>query len=249
MTHILKRARGPSPASTLLLHCPALAEATTEEVRTALIRRCLRYLSHAPWGSLAAEGSGERASYQRIIRRLWRTDPAVSRHSFAMGAGVQAHPVAVRLELGGVRERPVNPNQNEAEGWVFAREVPYYHATAGQRPGTFVSPERDVTTALLDALRAGKEKYEIMYDHRWRIAFDLRQMPGSVRDQTSLGWRILVDMEGKWALPKVSLSRGKEERGLLRFVWHHTWWNRRHMIETECADWITIKFIRSLDAL
>lgn len=71
VTNILAKARRPSAPSTLLLTDPGLALATTPEVRTALIRRCLRYVSHGPWGSIWAEASGEREAFERIAQKLW----------------------------------------------------------------------------------------------------------------------------------------------------------------------------------
>ena len=98
-------------------------------MRTALIRRCLRYASHGPWGSLWAEANGERDAYQRIIEQLW-PDPQAERRQFAAGAGVTVIPVTILpWKKNVIRFRPKEKEQ-EVEGWLFAREAHY------QRPGS-----------------------------------------------------------------------------------------------------------------
>ncbi|TFK94799.1 adenine nucleotide alpha hydrolases-like protein [Polyporus arcularius HHB13444] len=247
VTEILNSSRLPSPPSTLLLASSGLTEATDNTVRTELIRRCLRYVSPGPWGSLWAEGHGDRDTYQRIANLLWPSTPLRERRPFTAGAGVVAHPVAIRKNSrhGTVRFRS-SPAEAEAEGWLLARAEPYQRAVSSADQATTV----DITDGLVNALEdpRGRGGYSILYDHRFFVDFDLSRMPPDVAEEVfEQGARITIKPDTRWFLPSVILG-GDTPREIGRFFWRIDGWQRAKRPPLH-QTWIRMKFIRSLDAL
>lgn len=253
VTHILAEARRSSPPSTLLLTSRGLALATTPEVRTSLIRRCLRYISHGPWGSVWAEANGEREAFERIAQRLWpsaasdgETTTPDQRQTFTAGAGVVVTPVCILPEKNedvAIRMRPAG--RGELQGWILLRE-PHYHVQGGL-PGT--RGVVDITDQVMEAMRAG-ERVTVLYDHRFAVTFAPDLLPQTVGEELVKGTaRVLIEPDTKWALPKVTLVGRTTQKCIGKYLWHIHGWNNTCKRPVEFQRWITMSFIRSLDAI
>ncbi|TBU35620.1 adenine nucleotide alpha hydrolases-like protein [Dichomitus squalens] len=265
VTNILAQARLPSAPSTLLLTVPGLALATTLEVRTSLIRRCLRYVSYGPWGSTWAEASGDRDTLQRIAEQLWpATSPLPSpesgsesgenapapkheRRQFTAGSGVTAIPVTILpWKKDTVRFRPVE-KEKEIEGWIFAREAHY------QRQGD--EPQSrgivDVTEEIVQAGRSGKTTCSVLYDNRFKLTFALQKVAKPVEEEIVMRRaRILIEPDTKWALPMVTLvGKRTTQRCIGKYLWHLDGWQGTCKRPVRFQSWITMNFVRSLDAI
>ncbi len=281
VTHILAETRRPSPPSTLLLASPSLALATTPEVRTSLIRRCLRYVSHGPWGSVWAEANGEREAFERIARRLWPSptsepqgneegedasvtqdaegeevsvtqdgegeEPSVTqdgRQSFTAGAGVVATPVCI-LQDDTIRLRPAK--DGELGGWILLRE-PHYRYQGGQ-PGT--GGVLDVTDEIMDAMRTREKTRTVLYDNRFTVRFSLDLLPRTVEEElVKRAARVLIEPDTKWALPKITLvGKRTTQRCIGKYLWYIHGWSDTRKRPVKLQRWITMDFVRSLDAI
>ena len=248
MSSILKKAKRRSAPGTLVLASPDLAAATSPEVRTALIRRCLRYVSFGPWGSLWAEAGGDRAAYRRIAAALW-PDPApdnaaptpAPRRTFTLGAGVVAHPVAVlNRERGATRERPPQADHDECEGWRFSRERPYQHPTAGPPKTSAVTAAGvgagvtaaslpngtrnglpgvlDITREVLIELEGRREPLSVLFDARFAVTLDLRVLPRGIEQDLRAGARMKIDFDGKYWLPKITVTTEERTKDVAKYV-------------------------------
>ncbi|KAI0333603.1 hypothetical protein GY45DRAFT_1244600 [Cubamyces sp. BRFM 1775] len=260
VTNVLLHARSPSPPSTLLLKSHELAEATDQEVRIGLVRRCLRFVSYGPWGSIWSEANGDRGTLRRVAETLWpskprpppsevRIDPKTGtpedpRRTFSAGAGVMAYPVVIQPKDGSIRFRPAE--QGEVEGWIFARTPPYTKTQA--HPDAVV----DVTDQLQAARAAGKKEYRMLYDHRFELVFDLaRQLPHTIQNELdNRDARIVIHPDARWVLPMVMLE-GKRtgERCIARYLWHLHGWKDTQKRPMKFQDWIHMRFVRSLEAV
>ncbi|KAI0723883.1 adenine nucleotide alpha hydrolases-like protein [Cerioporus squamosus] len=245
VTEILNRSCLPSPPSTLLLKSSGLADVTDNTARTELIRRCLRYASPGPWGSLWAEGHGDRDTYQRIASQLWPPTPSRERRAFTAGAGVVVHPVAIRKR--GVRFRSA-PLIHETEGWLLARAEPYQSAAPTADRATTI----DVTDTLLHALTnpRGRGGYSLLYDCRFFIDFDLKRMPRDVaKEVLEREARVVIRPDTRWFLPSVTLGNDSPKpREIGRFYWRIDGWQQPKRPPL-WQSWIRMKFIRTLDAI
>ncbi|RPD66486.1 adenine nucleotide alpha hydrolases-like protein [Lentinus tigrinus ALCF2SS1-6] len=248
VTEILNRARLPSPPSTLLLASSALAEATDKTVRTELIRRCLRFVSPGPWGSLWAEGHGDRDTYQRIANQLWPPffTSLLERRPFTAGAGVAANPVAIPRNPGRRAVRFSAPEKGEADGWLLSRAEPYQKTKSMADLSTLV----DVTDALVHAMNnpRGRGGYSLLYDNRFFIDFDLEHMPWDVaKEILARNARVTVRPETRWFLPNVTID-GKTPREIGRLFWKIDGWQQPRRPPLQ-QSWIKMKFVRTLDAI
>ena len=260
-TNVLMRARMPSPASTLLLKSRELAEAVDEDVRIALIRRCLRFVSHGPWGSVWSEASGDRDTLRRVAQLLWPSEPRPPpselpidpktgmpedpRRPFSAGGGVVVYPAVIKLRDGSIRFR--SPEEGEVEGWIFARSPPYTKPRAP--PGSYAIA--DVTDQLLAARAAGQKEYRVLYDYRFELCFDLsRQLPQDVRDELEMRRaRIVIHPDTKWVLPKVMLEGKRTAKCIGRYLWDLPGWKDTQRRPLKLQGWIDMRFVRSLEAV
>ena len=250
VTEVLNRARLPSPPSTLLLASSVLKEVTDETVRTELIRRCLRYVSPGPWGSLWAEGHGDRDIYQRIAKQFWPSSymALLERRVFTAGAGVVAHPVSIPSDpRRGVRFRSTpKMTRGETEGWLLCRAEPYQNAKFTADLSTVV----DVTDKLIRAMGnpRGRGGYSMLYDHRFFLDFDLRHMPF---DMTKLiltrSAKVVVRPETKWMLPNVTIL-GDQTIEIGRLFWKIEGWQQPKRPPLK-HSYVRMKHVRTLDAI
>ncbi|KAI8989779.1 PP-loop family-domain-containing protein [Trametes punicea] len=266
VTNILARSRLPSPPSTLLLKSQELAEATDEEVRFALIRRCLRYTSHGPWGAVWSEASGGRETLRRVAEELWPSTPRTPlsempidpvtnapidpRKTFAAAAGVIVYPVTIKQRKNQIRYRGRRlEDDDEVEGWLLARTPPYEKSP----PYPDATAVVDATDGILAARAAGKKSYKVLYDYRFEIVFDVgRKLPEVVDSELfKRGARIVIEPNTKWVLPKVMLQsrRTSSSRCIGKYIWNLIGWKDRQKRPEKYQSWIDMKFVRSLDAI
>ncbi|CDO73621.1 hypothetical protein BN946_scf185014.g91 [Trametes cinnabarina] len=265
VTNILAHSRMPSPPSTLLLKSHELAEATEEEVRIALIRRCLRYVSHGPWGAVWAEANGGRDTLRRVSEELWpstpRTpllempiDPITETHvdprkTFAAGAGVLVTPVVIKLKKGEVRYRGRKlDDEDEVEGWIFSRSPPYHKSPSHPGDKTVV----DVTNGIKAARAAGQETYRVLYDYRFDMAFKATaNLPKDVEEHIFVrNGRIVIEPDTKWVLPSIMMRGGyMSNRCIGKYLWDLPGWKDSRRRPVKYQSIVNMKFIRSLDAI
>lgn len=245
----LKHCVRSSPPSTILLAGDELAKITDPEVRNGVVRRILRTISPRPWGSQAAEGYGNRTRIENIVAFLWPENQAIYRKRFGMGSRVLWVPVSIR-EDGIVKARP--PLPNEIPSWVAQREAP-------MRDGRYRTAQKahplmnDLTSAILKS-RPEKGGYQQLYDCRFLIHLDIPKIPGyilaSLRDPELKG-RVVVEPDSTWYLPKVVWQRNGYEPEVLASYQFDKWEWRicSEQMELQSVPWISISFIRPMEAL
>ncbi|KAI0362505.1 hypothetical protein OH77DRAFT_1416778 [Trametes cingulata] len=266
VTNLISRARIHSPASTLILRSDVLAEATDEELRYAIVRRCLRYCSPGPWGDVWCEAGGDRGSLKRIARQIWfakkvnreeleynpktgvREDP---RKTFTAGAGVIAYPITYQIERDRVRFRSSREGDElEVEGWLFGRAPPHEKSV----PPSWSEVVINATEGLQAALKAEQPRYTALFDNRFAIHFDITKTPKRIKQElTEYVGRIKIEPETRWVLPKVMLvgARSKNRLCIGQLVWEKDLWRWRESVHkpAKLQRWITMEFVRTLDAL
>ncbi|KAH9852681.1 PP-loop family-domain-containing protein [Lenzites betulinus] len=264
VTNALSRIRVRSPPSTLLLTSPALQEITDDEVRAALIRRCLRYISHGPWGSAWSEAGGDRTILRRIASQLWPADPAPParmavdpqtgaredpRRTFTAGAGVIVYPVTVNVQLGTIVHRGSMPGRaEEVPGWMFARAPPHAKAVSLNADAYGVL---DVTEELLKARAMGRPTYTALYDYRFAVHFDVAWPGKYIEDAVfSKKGRVTIVPDTKWVLPQVVVGAGSDDSTCVgKFLWQLPEWKDSCRRPVRHQSWVRMEFVRKLDAI
>ncbi|KAH9945806.1 adenine nucleotide alpha hydrolases-like protein [Epithele typhae] len=253
-TTALARSRRPSPAATLLLSAGGLAITTDPDARTAIVRRCLRFCSHGPWGSLWAEANGDSATLGRVVERFWPAQhhslSARELKPFTMGAGVTAMPVALRPD-GVVFRAP--KGRSEGLGWLLHRSVPHrvqLSSTPAALSRGAPTEGVDVTDRLLEALESGgRSRYEMLFDHRFKIVFEVGDMPKHIGWAMAGGERVRVEFYGQWQLPRVVYGEDALTMEVGKCLWKLPGWTNTPQNTTRSKKWIQMEFVRSLDAV
>ncbi|KAK7693975.1 hypothetical protein QCA50_003550 [Cerrena zonata] len=245
VTDILRRSILHSPPSTALIPMVALHQITAPEVRIALTRRLIRYLSPYPWGHLAAEVKGRRIAYEQLVEKVWAGAKDDPYHSWSFGSYVLWSPVTITSK-GFVRYR--RPDPGERMAWFLSREPPRSQEQRGQKER--MNPlVLDVTPTLKSQLKQERVA-RILYDCRFLITFHLNRMPKWLQeefdDQTKEP-RIIIRNSSKFFLPQVILKRtGFDDLVLLTAKWD----DRQPGFQSflwACAErvrWIDATFVR-----
>ncbi|KAI0748492.1 adenine nucleotide alpha hydrolases-like protein [Daedaleopsis nitida] len=239
VTEILNQARLPFTASTLLLQKPIIAKVTDDQVRTSLIRRCLRFISHGPWGSPWAEVHGDRDAYNRIARELWPETADHERRTFTAGAGVLVTPVAIldKTRRYVIRNRLAR-GEGEIEGWVWSRAPPYERALSASPLD--LNTRLDITDALVQAIKDSRSTSSFLYDYRFALKFHLHRIPTEIYEEIlDLGAKVVVQCDTKWILPVVMLI-GRKPRRIAHFT------DRSFHNTVDVPSWIQMSFVRSI---
>ncbi|KAH9950290.1 PP-loop family-domain-containing protein [Amylocystis lapponica] len=247
VTNHLEHCVLPSPPSTLLLSTAELLKITDHEVRIALVRRVLRYVSPRPWGSPQAEAGGRHKSLESIVRALWNTTPtARTRTSFTNGGNVLWRPMVVGPN-GRIKERK-KVFDGETPAWLACRARPSFWSMRGE--GNTV--ERDITRDL-ENLEPDNDNV-IMYDCRFALAIRKEMLPDSIMD-TVTGpnptARIVIQPANKWYMPQVVWQQdGKEDEVLASFDWEDRIGPTAKPPSVQVdPSWVTMNFIRKLSSL
>lgn len=248
VTNAIQRCSLPSPPSTLLLSSAALRSVVDGDVRTAMVRRILRYVSSHPWGSLLAEARGDRSKLQRIVKRLWGADVESSRGPVTV-SGVLWVPLALRsngrlkTRLGHVGE-PV---------WFIRRQRPEKRiATTSANSVTI-----DVSRFFAQHPR---EEFDVLYDNRFALTFSVPNMPEDVHADVHARIlapgnqaRVLVEPDTRWYAPRVVLRQADHaDKVLAKFTGYAEQWEDALTVKAPLRDrsaWVEIRSIRTLNAL
>lgn len=243
----LVRACLPSPPSTVILRSQALSLVTEPEVRVALVRRVLRYVSPRLWGSLQAEVCGDRERLDGIVRAVWGTLHAPSaRRSKSSGANVLWVPGIVR-QNGPFRIRN-ELSWNQQYAWLVRRAKPIADYKLA-RIGRANTLNRDVTDILLDGiLRQGL--CEVMYDARFLVTMDISAMPEDIAASiTYKTGRVFILPGQTWLNPRVVWRRTeKPDEELASIGWDLGRWKPVD-VASRRSKWIQMRCIRTLEAI
>lgn len=245
VTNILRRSLLESPPSTALIPMTSLREISDTELRIAVARRLIRYLSPYPWGHLAAEVKGRRIAYKHLVEKVWAGAKDDPYHSWSFGSSVLWSPVTI-TSRGFVRYR--RPERGEQMAWFLSREPPRSQERLEQKDR--MNPlVMDITASIQNQLKQDR-KATILYDCRFLVSFHLNRIPKWLQedlgDQRKKS-RIIISNHSKFYLPQIVLRRedfedlvlltpkwSDQQPGFKSFVW-------------ACAErtrWIDVKFIR-----
>lgn len=225
----------------------ALSLVTEPEVRVALVRRVLRYVSPRLWGSLQAEVCGDRERLDGIVRAVWGTLHAPSaRRSKSSGANVLWVPGIVR-QNGPFRIRN-ELSWNQQYAWLVRRAKPIADYKLA-RIGRANTLNRDVTDILLDGiLRQGL--CEVMYDARFLVTMDISAMPEDIAASiTYKTGRVFILPGQTWLNPRVVWRRTeKPDEELASIGWDLGRWKPVD-VASRRSKWIQMRCIRTLEAI
>lgn len=270
----LKRCTLPSPPGTHLVSIPGLFRIHDEAIRRAMILRIMRCVSFHPWGSLRADGGRIQKRITQVVQNLWDPNPFSNKiRMFVAGGGVLWTPVTVkngrirtpdRIFAGGMEEDGIF-------AWLASRQPPL-HRYKMETLGLPSTLEVNITPDLVRALEAWKTgapaTFEVLYDCRFLVTFDLEKMPEKLAQRIVVPGtkeKILVFPNTRWYWPQVirewfaltsvlhSEIDSKPSNLLLSATQaevepdHMMAWKPREKLVS--SDWISIKWVRPLDAL
>lgn len=209
VTQKLQYCRRESPPSTVLLAVPPLHTVEDPSVQRALVLRVLRYVSFYPWGSLRAEAHRRSASLSRIVDSLWCLSP--QRRSFVGGGGVLWTPVT--LTKGGyikMEQKSVPQKVQDASlAWIASRQPPLAKSLTYLDAGARKGPLHVDLTHLIHTRTGDAEKIELLWDCRFLLQINLNRLT-AIKQQlqsstSSQDYRLIVEPETRWYLPRVML--------------------------------------------
>ncbi|RDB21082.1 tRNA(Ile)-lysidine synthase [Hypsizygus marmoreus] len=268
---ILKRSQLPSFPGTYLISSRGISKVRDDVLRKAMILRIMRYISFHPWGSIRADGNRRKHSLDQIIEKIW--DPSPFRSIFVAGGGVLWTPVSVRGNRIKTPDRVAAAGvklADETFGWLASRQPPVGRQKLKERgiPNTL---EIEVTSNLIEALKnrknGGHSIVQILYDCRFLVHFDLEKIPEDLATQLLLprtegADKIMLYSRTRWYWPMVVREESTGTKDVLHSKIDE---NPTNLLlqgeETDCSSywrphdagissqWITIEWIRSLDAL
>ncbi|EKM55292.1 uncharacterized protein PHACADRAFT_184105 [Phanerochaete carnosa HHB-10118-sp] len=176
------------------------------DVRRAMIRRILRYVSPKPWGTLAAIGHADRAKLERINEKLWE-DPDPIKSQFSLGSEVLWTPAVLnrcrKLKLRAPK------NSEEPVFWLIQRAPP--------TPADEAKLTVDLTAVLRDSM---DQRIPYLYDNRFLLTFDMEWTGKSLLMSKVLkrGRVEIRPVPQQFYLPQVVwVRKGEEDRILGRY--------------------------------
>jgi len=247
----LSRFSVQSPPGTFILAADKLSTTLMDPiVQHTTVLRILRYISHHPWGSTRAQAGRRSESLQRIVQRVWDTDPASKRRTrFEAGANVLWTPLRICQDG---RLKHEQPRRGERFGWLASRAP----------PPRFCKQEldRDISTELLPAGR----RAEVLYDNRFLVMFRLEAIPPDDPVMASViegSGRVMLVPGGRWLWPQVVWRRKDEDDVLVAHIstpeldWYEPAPGMRRIYTTRDVqkkpplwqDIVDFKFIRVLE--
>ncbi|TFK76242.1 adenine nucleotide alpha hydrolases-like protein, partial [Pluteus cervinus] len=261
----IRRSILPSPQGTCLLSSRALATVQDPLVRASMLLRIMRYVSFHPWGSLRADGNRRRSSLHQIIGNLWNPNPFDSGLSlFVAGGGVLWSPVIFREGKIKTYERVNNIGigPGDTPAWLASRQPPIHKRAMAiaDRPNPLVL---DITDDLLWQIsNRASASWEVLYDFRFLLHFDLDKIPQPLIEAIQSGARIIIRPYTRWYWPHVLSESGEsstlihshlqpstsdtglgESANVLSENPRHCWKPSKPSLE---SGWITTKWIRPL---
>lgn len=232
----------------------ALAEIESPIVREALLYRITRYVSPEPWGSPRAELGRRKTSVDRLVKHLYTFENfrSKSNNSLTVGSHVWWRLIEIRRnQVKTTLQASMIQNLN----WIASRQPKHRleDTPAGQHP-----LKRNVNPELLEwqkAWQAGEKSpvFEVLYDCRFLIQFQLDKMPLDIQDGLSTGEKIYIKPRGVWNVPQVILMSKRNSRAI---QWHIE--KTSHSLPKEWgtkmerdirSGWITIEYFRPISAI
>ena len=265
----LRRCTLPSPPGTFLLSLPGIFRVQDKSIQRAMVLRILRYISFHPWGSLRADANRRTTSISQITHKLWKPNPFVDKiRMFVAGGGVLWIPVAIEgnyiktpdsIFLTGIRD-------DDSFGWLACRQPPLHRQKMEARG--LISPLRvNITQQIKKALERRRDgafpSVQYLYDCRFLISLDAEKIPAQLADELLSPQNqesIMIYPHTRWYWPKVVRERDgmvdvlhskiDSSPGSRRDDYQqksYDYWKPR--VEAVASDWITIRWIRSLEAI
>ncbi|EMD38198.1 hypothetical protein CERSUDRAFT_49182 [Gelatoporia subvermispora B] len=236
----------PSPPSTLLLPSKELLKITDGDVRRALVRRVLRFVSPRPWGSLSAEVGGSRTHLDHAVSKAWGYEDKKIRRSFSSGSDVLWVPHVLRSD-GLVKEQGQDLTNGEPL-WLVQRAPPFLKN---------IHLRKDKSDALVLDITdyvAGRLPLEILWDNRFGIELDPAVLPDHVVGALNCpgsSARVTIQPHTKWYLPRLVLScPDQPDKVLADFHWNITSWKHKRPANVHSdPQWVRMAFVRSWDAV
>ena len=257
----------PSPIGTFLLSGHNLSTIRENTVRSAMIVRIMRYVSFQPWGSVRADGNRRVGSIQRIVDTVWAPDPqsANIRH-FVAGGGVLWSPVVIHTNPWGIDKilipigniSGIKLSAGDRFGWLASRQPPFHKNTRamGDAPDRLTLDLTDKICQRRKELNEGtqtaKRTLEILYDCRFLLRLDLAKMPLEIALSLAVGRsKIVVQSRTRWYWPHIMWERGLGRSVNLAVIQDEVEWQGGGFAKPpkgNNSDWITMDWIRTLDA-
>ncbi|PCH37740.1 hypothetical protein WOLCODRAFT_142225 [Wolfiporia cocos MD-104 SS10] len=162
------------PPSVAVLKVRPLLDVTEGNVKRALVRRLLRYISPRKWGSIKAEVSGRLKSLDDVISQVWDPKRNFSkreddRRTFTCGADVVWVPGVV--DRNGIFKRRASRRSNEELAWWIQRMAPFADEET-RKLGPHFGLVIDITDRFL-SWEPNNGPITILYDARFLIKFDM----------------------------------------------------------------------------
>jgi tRNA(Ile)-lysidine synthase len=260
----------PSPIGTFLLSGHNLTTIRDNTVRSAMIVRIMRYVSFQPWGSVRADGNRRVSSIQRIVDTVWAPDPqAANIRHFVAGGGVLWSPVIIHSNPSGI-DKILIPIDNisgiklgagDRFGWLASRQPPFHKNTRamGDAPDPLTLDLTDKICQRRKELKEGTQTdqtagrtLEILYDCRFLLRLDLAKMPLAIATSLAVGRsKIVVKSRTRWYWPHIMWERTLGRSVNLAVTQDEVEWQGGGFAKPpkgNNSDWITMDWIRTLDA-
>ncbi|KAH9928218.1 PP-loop family-domain-containing protein [Fomitopsis serialis] len=174
--NILARCLLPTLPSTVTLPSAWLQNIPSDTLE-GLMARVLRYVSCHPWGSRRARASGSSSAYQVIMNSVTQNGPEVRpRSPFVPGASVLFRPGFVAQD--GIFRQVDQQPENMRPAWRLQRTPPHEknRSELDKKP----KPLLVKIAPLLSQWRPKREDPILLYDHRFRLHFDMARIPPRV---------------------------------------------------------------------
>lgn len=247
----LARCLLPSVPSVVILRSKWLLRFVTEpEIRIAMIRRILRYVSPRLWGSVQAEAYGDHKRLSDIADKVWTTRPASSRRTFSGGANVTFIPGVV-TQLGTFK--PYGSLRGDhTRAWLVQRGHPLPGETL-KRLGLQNHLVRDITDLILGPTPP-EGWLAVFYDSRFHISLNLHAVPEDVlaalQEEGSQD-RIVIRPATDWYAPQIVwLRKGRSERVLSDYRWNSLRWAKPvNEFARHGRAWVRMEFVRTIGAI
>jgi hypothetical protein len=205
---------------------------------------------------------------RKTVDTVWAPDPHSNdtRH-FVAGGGVLWTPTIIRHSAGkDILKVPLRKiseiklHAGDKFGWLASRQPPLLKSqrAPGDSARSLVLNLTDQLCQLRDRLNEQRDDsrtartLEILYDCRFLLCFDVTKMPPEIGTSLAVGRsQILVESHTRWYLPHVIWQIPESETNIdLAVMKDALEWpgGVSKMPEGKLSSWITMKWIRTIDA-
>ncbi|KAH9832976.1 uncharacterized protein C8Q71DRAFT_713662 [Rhodofomes roseus] len=239
MDNILARCLMPTLPSTLVLPSQWLQGVPTETL-DILVSRVLRYASRHPWGSIVAQASGSRASYQAIADNVtWDVSDTRRRSAFTRGGAVLFVPGFVDGD--GTFRQGDNQPQDARPAWRLQAAPP-------------MESNSLIITSLLSQWRPGQENPAVLYDNRFLLRFNMGHIPRYILHSLSQDAVVQITHDGPEYSPQVVLLTPKFKIVVANYrrdvlgLDHKTSKKSKNPVPMPEQKWVHMELVRTLEA-